>query len=198
MPCCVPKQRPGAAPPRDTPQTGVSISDPVHAQLQFTHDRITFVLPDWTRPLLSWALGAAGLGAVMLVWMPEVDAALHCLGLAAFSAGGYLLGPRRQVHITAQHLELVESGRLGLGRVLRWPLQEVTSLALVVGKGTTALHLDLPDRRLALLAQPEDLARAATMIRAVREDSERRDRGSEQDIPDPLRQIAHQTRERAD
>lgn len=155
------------------------------------------MLPDWTRPLLSWALGATALGVGLLVLMPESNASLNCLGLAAFSAGGYLLGPRRQVHITAQHLELVEAARLGPGRVLRWPLQEVTSLDLVEKKGTTALYLDLPDRRLTLLAEPENLARAASMIRAVWEGAESRDRGSEQDIPDPLRRVAYQSRERA-
>jgi hypothetical protein len=147
------------------------------------------VLPDWTRPLLPWAVGASVVGAALLL-LPGADAAVPCLGLATFAAGGYLLGHRRQVHITAEHLELVEASRLGRGRVFRWPLAAVASLELVEKKGTTALYLDLPDRRLTLLAEPEALARAASMIRAAWEDSERRDRGSEQDIPDPLRRVA--------
>lgn len=178
----------------EVPISDLVQSDPINAEVRVSHDRFTFVLRDWRGSLLGWALGLAlcgGLGLVTRQLVPSVN----FFAVSAMCLSAWLLSSRRVVHLTTQHVELVDRSRVRPERVRRYPLEQIVSHGIIEANGRPLLRIELPDCTLALPADRQQLATASAMLKTARREFAQRERGSEGDVPVGLRRVAKAARE---
>jgi hypothetical protein len=170
------------------------MADSTHAEVHVRHDRLTFVLRDWRQPVLAWGLAAATIG-VMLLTTRSFTFVPQSFAVAAICLGSWFFSTHRTVHLTPQHVELVDTSRARPEQITRYPLEQIRSHGLIEVNGQTVLRIELPGRTLALPADRDQLALASAMLEAAREAFERRDAGSEGDVPAELRKVTRGMRE---
>jgi hypothetical protein len=163
-------------------------------ELRVSHDRLTFILSDWRRPILLWGLAGLAVMAVMLLAGVELAKLASYQWFTGFCLLAWLFANRRTVHLTPDQLEIVDADNFRSKNTRRYPLHQIASHSLIEVNGRPRLRIDLPDRSLALPGERHELELAAAMLEAARQSFVSRDAGSQKDVPAGLRQVARAAR----